>query len=156
MIAVVLGLLAAPAAPDSVWLHQVDAKRETATLRWTAVPGAEEYRLWRWILVTNTLDAEGRLVELEQPLVAPVPWHVARGVEGEAVMELTFRPGDPGPAVWAISAVAAGEESKRLHFYTDFEGVFEIIGSPEEIPTTVRPRSWGHVKGSALTTDLNP
>ena len=83
---------AQPAAPDSVWIVAQD--EEAITLRWPVVEGADYYQVWRDVTVTMGLDAEGNLVELDDPRFVPVPWAKAAPMEGVIVEARVLADGD--------------------------------------------------------------
>ena len=137
------GAQAQPAAPDSVWsdeecwtmvAEEPTDRQDFICLCWTTVEEADAYRIWRRIPVTQGLDEDGNLVELETPRWEWVAWE---GVD---------RPEDQGPILCAV--IAALDEEPTWF------GVSSVQDEESSEPTTagdpataVRRRSWGEAKG---------
>ena len=126
---------AQPAAPDSVWIVAQD--EEAITLRWPVVEGADYYQVWRDVTVTMGLDAEGNLVELDEPRFVPVPWAKVAPMEGVIVETRVFADGDALKLGVSAVQVVDGEE---------FHSEIRYVGDSRPVATGVRPVSWGAVK----------
>ena len=110
---------------------------DVVTLRWPAVEGADYYQVWRDIMVTSGLDAEGNVVELEEPKHAAVPWGKVEPTEGIVKAQIAQLDGDE--TRWGVSAVQV-VDGEELH------SEIRYVPWPEEIGTGARPTSWGDIK----------
>ena len=110
-------------------------------LSWDAVDGADGYRIWRELLVTAGLDEEGKVIDLDTPEYALVPWGRIVSVPGQPVVRAVVATldGDMNTR-WAVTTVQNTDdgpvESEPRYFHVQVEG----------IGTGVQPRSWGDVK----------
>ncbi len=107
--------LAQPMPPDSVWVEPATWPdgRPGHIVYWTAVEGAEGYRIFRAILVTSGLDQDGNIVELEHPKSALVPWGFVEPAEPVVEWMATTLGGEA--AVFAIATVQGDEESEFVY-----------------------------------------
>ena len=108
--------LAQPMPPDSVWVEPATWPdgRSGYIVYWTAVEGAEGYRIYRGIPVTTGLDEDGNIVELEQPRFEWIPWGFVETTEPVEWMAATL---DGEAAVFAIATVQGDEESEFVHVH---------------------------------------
>ena len=109
--------LALPMPPDSVWVEPATWPDGSPghIVYWTAVEGAEGYRIFRAILVTSGLDEDGNIVELDPPRSALVPWGFVE--PAEPVVEWMAVTLDGDPAVFAIATVQGDEESEPVYVH---------------------------------------
>ena len=107
--------LAQPMPPDSVWVEPATWPdgSQGHTIYWTAVEGADGYRIYREILVTMGLDEDGNLVELEQPEIHPMRWGFVGPAEPVVEWMATTLDGDS--TVFAIATVQGDEESELVY-----------------------------------------
>ena len=107
--------LAQPMPPDSVWVEPATWPdgSQGHIIYWTAVEGADGYRIYREILVTMGLDEDGNIVELEQPEVHPVRWGFVGPAEPVVEWMAVTLEGDAG--VFAIATVQGDEESEFVY-----------------------------------------
>lgn len=139
------GAQAQPAAPDSVWsdeecwtlatVDQTYGQGARICLCWTTVEEADAYRIWREIMVTQGLDEDGNLVELDTPKPAWVAWG---GVD---------RPEDQGPILCAVIASLDGDATRLGVSSVQDEESSETTGAGDPA-TAVRRTRWGRVKES--------
>ena len=99
--------LARPMPPDSVWVEPATWPdgRSGYIVYWTAVEGADGYRIYREVPVTTDLDEDGNLVELEQPRFEWIPWGFVETTEPVEWMAATL---DGEAAVFAIRYRSGG------------------------------------------------
>ena len=138
------GAQAQPAAPDSVWsdeecwtmvAEEPTDRQDFICLCWTTVEEADAYRIWREIMVTQGLDEDGNLVELDTPKPAWVAWG------------RVDRPEDQGPILCAVIASLDGDATRLGVSSVQDEESSEttVAGDPA---TAVRRTGWGRVKES--------
>ena len=109
--------LAQPMPPDSVWVEPATWPdgEPGHIIYWTAVEGADGYRIFREIQVTTGLDEDGNIVELDQPKLVLVPWDFVE--PAEPVVEWMALRLDGEAAVFAIATVQGDEESEPVYVH---------------------------------------
>ena len=99
----------APAPPDSVWVEEYG--EGVATLAWTAVPGADGYRIYGEVSVTVALNSQGELVLLESPELVWVSWGYVEQQDSEIIRATIPLLGEGAPA-FAVAAEKDGVKSE--------------------------------------------
>ena len=109
--------LAQPMPPDSVWVEPATWPdgEPGHIIYWTAVEGADGYRIFREILV-NILDEDGNIVEREQPEPVLVPWGFVEPAE-PVVEWMALRLDGEAAVVFAIATVQGDEESEPVYVH---------------------------------------
>lgn len=99
--------------PDSVWVEPATWPdgRSGYIVYWTAVEGADGYRIYREVSVTQGLDEDGNVVELEQPRFEWILWGFVETTEPVEWMAATQ---DGDAMVFAIATVQGDEESELV------------------------------------------
>ena len=112
-------------------------------VRWRPVRDVETYRVWREVMVFSGYDSTGTLVELDEPVLAWIPWGAVDAVPGVDPVEALFAPldGDEG-ARYGISACLQGDEDLTC------SPMSLVAISPT--PTGVAPTTWGRAKRRAV------
>ena len=139
------GAQAQPAPPDSVWsdeecwtlatVDETDGQGARICLCWTTVEEADAYRIWREIMVTQGLDEDGNLVELDTPKPTWVAWGRVDPPEDQGPILCAVIASLDGDATrWGVSSVQDEESSETT-----------AAGDPA---TAVRRLGWGRVKES--------
>ena len=112
--------LAQPMPPDSVWVEPATWPdgRSGYIVYWTAVEGADGYRIYREVAVTQGLDEDGNLVELDQPRFEWISWGFVETTEPvEEPVEWMAVTLDGDAMVFAIAAVQGDEESEFAYVH---------------------------------------
>ena len=99
----------APAPPDSVWIEEYG--EGVVVLAWTAVPGADGYRIYGEVPVTVALNSEGEIVPLETPEVVWVSLGYVAQQDSE-IIRATVPILEEGPPALAVAAEKDGVNSE--------------------------------------------
>lgn len=120
---------AQPMPPDSVWVEPATWPdgRSGYIVYWTAVEGADGYRIYREVAVTTGLDEDGNLVELDPPRFEWIPWGFVETTEPVEWMAARL---DGDAAVFAIATVQGDEESEFA--YVHLPGIPRFVPPPPD------------------------
>ncbi|MBT4500334.1 MAG: hypothetical protein HOC74_21585 [Gemmatimonadetes bacterium] len=127
-------------APEDVSAAPYPGEGNFVLLTWEAVEGASQYRLYRQVLVSQQ-EIDGKIVSLDEPEVAWIPWAKADAVSEEETVRVVVASLDNARLVWGVRTVVE----------RDGEEVYSPLAVAHwiDVPTAIGRKSWGQIKQGA-------
>jgi len=125
-------------APSDAVVEEYGGEAGWVLLRWSSVPDAVSYRVWREVRVVGAPDPSGSVVQLDQPKDAFVPWAKVDQVLNTAEIRAKVSTMDNIVTRWAVSTTVQrdGIEYKS------------VMQTAEYVGTLVGEVTWGGLKST--------